>query len=221
MVEKSQECQKHANAEETRAAILAAALEEFAIHSVDGARTREIARKAKVNHAAINYHFGGKDEMYFKIIRETIDTFEEKFRPIYAEVEDFLAKDGKDKAKAIDLIKRILILHHDIILSPSFPWFYLLLRREEIFPTKAFDLVFKRSYKPAHQNFAKLVDIATEFKLSPKENSMMAVGLMSLNGALTSCKTPFLKLNCQESITKEDLELFKNLIVTSVDKLLQ
>ena len=41
--------------DDPKARIFKAALEEFGLRSLAGARTREIAAKANVNHAAISY----------------------------------------------------------------------------------------------------------------------------------------------------------------------
>ena len=50
--------------EKTRAAILKAALEEFAKEGVAGARTDEIARRAGVNKALLYYYFKDKEGLY-------------------------------------------------------------------------------------------------------------------------------------------------------------
>jgi TetR/AcrR family transcriptional regulator len=50
--------------EATRAAILDAALQTFSEFGFDGAKTREIARRAGVNHALIQYYYQGKDELW-------------------------------------------------------------------------------------------------------------------------------------------------------------
>jgi TetR/AcrR family transcriptional regulator len=50
--------------EKTRAAILKAALEEFAHEGVTGARTDEIARRAGVNKALLYYYFKDNEGLY-------------------------------------------------------------------------------------------------------------------------------------------------------------
>lgn len=50
--------------EQTRRAILDCALEVFAERGFDGATTREIAGRADVNHAMINYYFQSKDQLW-------------------------------------------------------------------------------------------------------------------------------------------------------------
>jgi TetR/AcrR family transcriptional regulator len=50
--------------EQTRAAILKAAIREFASEGVAGARTEAIARAAKVNKALLYYYFRDKETLY-------------------------------------------------------------------------------------------------------------------------------------------------------------
>jgi TetR/AcrR family transcriptional regulator len=50
--------------EQTRAAILQAAIREFATHGLAGARTDAIAREARVNKALLYYYFKDKEKLY-------------------------------------------------------------------------------------------------------------------------------------------------------------
>jgi len=54
--------------EESRAAILQAAAEEFAAHGVAGARTDAIAREARVNKALLYYYFKDKETLYGAVL---------------------------------------------------------------------------------------------------------------------------------------------------------
>ena len=54
--------------EETREAILVAALQEFAQEGVAGARTDAIARAAGVNKALLYYYFGDKETLYGAVL---------------------------------------------------------------------------------------------------------------------------------------------------------
>jgi TetR/AcrR family transcriptional regulator len=57
------------NAERSKAALLDAALTEFADRGLAGARVTQIARRAGVNKQLISYHFGGKQGLYDAVIR--------------------------------------------------------------------------------------------------------------------------------------------------------
>jgi AcrR family transcriptional regulator len=57
----------------TREALLAAGTELFAEHGYDGVPVADIAHRAGVNKAMINYHFGGKRQLYLAIVGVTFD----------------------------------------------------------------------------------------------------------------------------------------------------
>jgi AcrR family transcriptional regulator len=56
--------------EVTRDRIMKAAQRLFAERGYDGTSIRAIVAKARVNQAAINYHFAGKDGLYREVLRE-------------------------------------------------------------------------------------------------------------------------------------------------------
>jgi TetR/AcrR family transcriptional regulator len=56
--------------EESRAAILQAAAQEFAEHGIAGARTDAIAREARVNKALLYYYFEDKETLYGAVLDE-------------------------------------------------------------------------------------------------------------------------------------------------------
>lgn len=58
-----------ARAKDTRHAILTQAAQLFAARGYDGCSTRDVAAAAKVSHANIRYHFGGKEDLWRKVIQ--------------------------------------------------------------------------------------------------------------------------------------------------------
>jgi TetR/AcrR family transcriptional regulator len=56
----------------TKEALLRSASELFALHGLEGVSVESIAKKAGVNKALINYHFGGKERLYTEILRTTL-----------------------------------------------------------------------------------------------------------------------------------------------------
>ena len=61
--------------EESRAAILQAAIAEFAEHGIAGARTDAIAHVARVNKALLYYYFKDKDALYEAVLREALSNY--------------------------------------------------------------------------------------------------------------------------------------------------
>src|SRR5262249_59543437 len=54
----------------TRKPLVNAAATLFAARGFDGVTVAEVARQARANKALINYHFGGKLQLYRTIVRE-------------------------------------------------------------------------------------------------------------------------------------------------------
>jgi TetR/AcrR family transcriptional regulator len=68
--------------EESRAAILAAAVSEFAEHGIAGARTDAIARAARVNKALLYYYFQDKDALYAAVLDHVFSGLVAQVEPV-------------------------------------------------------------------------------------------------------------------------------------------
>jgi TetR/AcrR family transcriptional regulator len=66
----------------TKAAIVAAAMHEFAAHGIAGARVDRIARAARVNNHALYYHFGNKDALFRIVLEHGYDSFRANRQPV-------------------------------------------------------------------------------------------------------------------------------------------
>ena len=66
---KRDENNKSKNGDNARQRLLNAAEKLFAEHGFDGVPVRNITSLANCNVAAINYHFGGKDNIYLEIMK--------------------------------------------------------------------------------------------------------------------------------------------------------
>src|SRR5271169_1391181 len=68
--------------EESRAAILKAAIGEFAEHGIAGARTDAIARAAHVNKALLYYYFKDKDALYAAVLDHVFGGLRDRVMPV-------------------------------------------------------------------------------------------------------------------------------------------
>jgi AcrR family transcriptional regulator len=64
-------------AEYTRHSIIKAAVDLFAEKGFNGASVRDIVTKARVNQAAINYHFKGKEGLYLEVLKTAFEKLTE------------------------------------------------------------------------------------------------------------------------------------------------
>ncbi len=102
----------------TREALLAAGTELFAEHGFDGVPVSAIARKAAVNKAMINYHFGGKRKLYVAILTAT-------FSEIVAQVER-----AADSRRPAPRVLRDLIAVIGDTATRRYPHFCTMMLRE-------------------------------------------------------------------------------------------
>ncbi|MDN5924231.1 MAG: TetR family transcriptional regulator, partial [Xanthomonadales bacterium] len=70
----------------TRQRILVAAEELFAEHGFAGASLRRVTAAAKVNLAAVNYHFGSKEKLIEEVFRRRLDMLTEQRMQALAKV---------------------------------------------------------------------------------------------------------------------------------------
>src|SRR6202140_5845053 len=68
--------------EESRAAVLKAAVAEFAQHGIGGARTDAIARAAQVNKALLYYYFEDKDALYEAVLDHVFSGLRARVMPV-------------------------------------------------------------------------------------------------------------------------------------------
>src|SRR6476661_4229662 len=86
--------------EQTRAAILDAALHEFAQEGVSGARIDAIARSARVNKALLYYYFKDKESLYGAVIERVFGQLSER-------ISEALARELPIREKYLAYVARI------------------------------------------------------------------------------------------------------------------
>jgi|SRR6185437_729586 len=97
--------------EQSRAAILQAAVREFAREGVAGARTDAIARSAGVNKALLYYYFKDKEGLYQAVLDEV-------FSGVRVVIQNALAQDLPPRER----LRAYVLAHFDYIASkPQFP----------------------------------------------------------------------------------------------------
>ena len=157
---------------DARTRLLEAAAQVFGAFNLEGATTRQIADQAGVNQAAIPYYFGGKEGLYLATVEHF---FRQKFptmRPLVQELNAWLATGANDKAAALALLKKLLtcmlglILDQDVSSSLG-----RIIMREQMQPTKAFDIVYEGAIRHVHEGVTRLLAVVLGRK--PEERAVV------------------------------------------------
>jgi AcrR family transcriptional regulator len=162
-------------AEGTRERILDAALDLFGERGLAGATVRDIAAHAKVNVAAISYHFGGKEELYRALAAMVAGGIEARVRSRAAK---FIDQPPADRAGAVAALEMLVDTVVDVIVGP--PEMRRVARfiiREQMQPTGAFDILFA-TFGPLHMMACRLFGLATGLEPEAADTRLRVFMLM-------------------------------------------
>jgi AcrR family transcriptional regulator len=122
----------------TRMRLLDAAGKEFAANGFESARIRTICRRASANVAAVNYYFGDKERLYVEAVLHAHRC------GASTELEDVSSLPAADQLRCFiyHFLTRVLAVD-----APD-DWQQLLMLREMLHPTKAFDVLISEMIRP-------------------------------------------------------------------------
>jgi len=141
--------QKNKEHDSTCHKLLVAAGEVFAENGFKNTTVRDICKRADVNVAAVNYHFGSKEKLYEAVWENSNRAAVEK------------RMDELDLARTDDPEKRIRLFVKTLlrnILDQNRPeWDFRIVAHEMISPTAAFDIIVERAIRPGFLFLKELV----------------------------------------------------------------
>lgn len=139
----------------TKAALLEAAGELFAQLGFDGTSIRAISERTGANVAAINYHFGSKENLYAEVLRNAVlrmhvENPEEMLR-------EGLEHDSTPQVLA-DLIYKVVRNHLRAYFSEDVPeWCAQVLMRSLLEPSPALQELIRQFFVPEHNLMKELI----------------------------------------------------------------
>ncbi len=132
---------------ETRQRLLEAAGEVFANRGFRDATIREICEKAQANVAAVNYHFGDKEELYAAV-------FDYARTCAVAQFNELVSPTVPPEERLHAFVRAVLTRFYD---EGRPAWLGKLVAREMIEPTKALDSLVNGQIRPNSERLRALV----------------------------------------------------------------
>lgn len=131
---------------DTKTALILAAGELFAEHGFDGTSVRAIAEKAGANVAAVNYHFGSKQDLYVATLRHVVRS--DTGGPVRAFLESATSVCTPRALHAV--IREEALATFRKLSSPDRPQWRLRLLMRAMFesPSSALDAVIEQTFRP-------------------------------------------------------------------------
>jgi TetR/AcrR family transcriptional regulator, regulator of cefoperazone and chloramphenicol sensitivity len=156
----------------TKDRLIEAAGEEFADKGYDSARIRTICERAGANVAAVNYHFGDKEQLY---VATVLHAHRCGFDTPDAEAALPPAPAVQLRTFIHDFLCRVLAIHH-----PE-DWRHRLMLREMLHPTMASDVLIREAIRP---KFERLQAIFREFCPDAEERKLNALAFSVIGQCL-------------------------------------
>ncbi len=139
---------------ETQQRLLEAAGEIFATRGFRAATVREICQRAGANIAAVNYHFGDKEGLYFAVLKSCSEAALKKYPPTLG-----LKPTATGEERLLAFVRSLLLRIFDEG-RPS--WHSKLIAHEMAEPTKALAALIDKVYAPALKQLEMIVrDLAS------------------------------------------------------------
>jgi TetR/AcrR family transcriptional regulator, regulator of cefoperazone and chloramphenicol sensitivity len=124
---------------ETRARLLHASEQLFATRGFKDVTVRDIARAARANVAAVNYHFGDKQGLYREVLQVAIDAIRET---------NEAARRASEGHPPAEKLRRYLSVFLRRVLNPEYETVHRLIQREIDHPTPAMDALVEQAARP-------------------------------------------------------------------------
>ncbi|GIW87461.1 MAG: TetR family transcriptional regulator [Isosphaeraceae bacterium] len=134
----------------TRERLLEAAGEEFAAHGFDGATIRAICRRAGANLAAVNYHFGDKERLYYEAVLAA-------HRCGLPHDPDLSAPPEAGPAERLRIYVR-RFLEQVVAVDRSRSWHHDLMLREMIRPSGVCEALTEERIRPRFRRLREIVE---------------------------------------------------------------
>ena len=163
-------------ADQTRAALIRAALKLFGRQGFEGTSTREIAALAKANIGSIAYHFGGKEGLRAACANHIVETIGGIAGAAMAETTGEVH--GEDAARArLNTVLEAMVGF--IVARPEAGEFVQFVLRELSQPSEALDIIYDGVFEPVHQ---RLCNIWAEASGEDAESERTRITIFTLIG---------------------------------------
>ncbi len=203
--------------DETRAQLLGAGMSLFAERGFDAVSTRELARAAGVNLAAIAYHFGSKHGLYMAITESIVaDVGGAMLHHVHG-LADGIARAGEDRRAlsrlAAGLVRRLITV---FVADPGRKRQMAFVLHEYTRPGEAFDRIYETVVEPMHRTLTALVAAARGL---PAEHPDAIIGAHAVIGqvmAFAIAEVPVTRRLGWESITPDRRDAIGRVVVPMI-----
>lgn len=94
-------------------------LDLFGQHGYNSVSVRQICKEANMNIASINYHFGGKAELYMAVADHIVERLNGHIEPAATEIQAYISSGRRNKTEVLELMIKLVDIMADILIPDS------------------------------------------------------------------------------------------------------
>ena len=149
------------SADQTRAALVHAALSLFGAKGFDGTSTREIAARANANIGSIAYHFGGKEGLRTAVADYIVKTIGDIAGTALGKLQIRSGQQPDRQTAEAQLSNVLEAMMGFIVARPEAGEIVQFVLRELSQPTTALDRIYDGVFEPTHRRLCAIWEAAT------------------------------------------------------------
>lgn len=198
--------------ESPRHRLIDAGLEIFGTYSYEGTTTRMLARKAGVNQAAIPYYYGGKEGLYHAVVTYIAENAGWFMLPVTEKITAALENNHLSKEAAVDLLVEQLSAFIRLVgQGESRRWGRIIIR-EQMQPTKAFDIIYDRVIRRVHEACAGLVGQILGLPPDSEAAVIRAHSVVGQAMIFQAARETILRRLGREEFSPQDIEMIRSIV---------
>lgn len=201
-----------------RNSLIKAGLELFGEQGFKATTTRVLAKKAKVNIAAIPYYFGSKKGLYMAIIEFMIERSMGYFGVFQDTVTKLIEDEEINKETALNEVKRFASIMVDFFVASddAIPMVQIL-TREQANPTDAFDYLYDNHISKLVFAVNKLVSIYLDKSIEDDDVKIISHALYGqILSFIVSRETIYRRLGVRK-FNNEQVELIREMMMNNIE----
>jgi len=210
---------KHDRGAETRERLIHAALDAFGRYGFDGAATREIARKADANLAAIAYHFGSKEALHRAVAEHVIAEINVRTGVVLASVKAELDAGETSRPAARRMLQRLVESHFATLLGEKDAelWARFIIR-EQMEPSPVYEVLYE-FMASGHATARRLVALLLGIDPASDEASLRTFMLTGQIVAFRVVHPMVLRTLGRDRITEDDRAMIMRIASDHIDRM--
>ncbi|MFP4388057.1 MAG: CerR family C-terminal domain-containing protein [Desulfococcaceae bacterium] len=199
--------------------LIHAGIRVFAQFGFEGANTRQLAKAAGVNQAAIPYYFGGKEKLYHTVVEHIVRQVAPPRMAAVEKCAEALAEPQTPRAALAGLLMDILGSLVDLISVPEAIDYGRIIIREQMAPTAAFDLIYDGMIRHVHTTASALVGRLIHAPADAPGTILRAHALLGQVFMFLAAREAILRRLETPALSPEALDEIRRLIAESIDRL--